>query len=225
MVSMDLERFGSELTATLADFLRSGEIDKALPRALSWCAAAAEAYSGQRPVACGSGCPHCCVLNVAVLWPEALQIADWLLSQMAVAALATTKERLARHRSWVRWMDDEERIIRREFCPLLDNNGNCSIHPLRPLTCRGVASLDRDSCRAAFDPIICERERTVPVDLRRRAAYDAAFTAMGTALRRQGLDDRSIDLGCGILAFVENPQLRTMFLSGAKLPATLWGQD
>ena len=92
--------------------------------------------------------------------------------------------------------------MRTSFCPLLDSDGACSIHPVRPLACRGVASLDSSCCRSAFDPIVDdERVRTVPADQMRRDAYDQAFMALGRALAGQSLDDRSIELGVGILAF------------------------
>jgi len=150
-------------------------------------------------------------------------IAELITRQWADAERADLLQRLVRHSNWARWMDDEERIIRQSFCPLLAADGCCSIHPLRPLACRGVASLERESCRQAFDPIISDQDRSVPSDLQRRMAYDSAFMAMAGALRHHGLDDRSIELGVGIRAFVEAPGLRTLFFSGERLPRELWG--
>ena len=223
MVQMNLDLFCDELTALLADSLGTGAVEGALAETLAFCAAEAEALCSGRPMACGRGCPHCCVLNVAVLLPEALLIAERITGQWADAERGELLQRLVRHSNWARWMDDEERIFRQAFCPLLAVDGSCSIHPLRPLACRGVASLDDASCRQAFDPIVDERDRTVPADLQRRRAYDAAFIAMAGALRQHGMDDRSIELGSGIRAFVEAPELRTLFFSGGRLPRELWG--
>lgn len=222
MVQLDSERLGNELTALLADGLAQGGGETALALALAHCAAAAENCCSGRPLACSSGCPHCCVLNVSVLLPEAIIIAGRLASRSTAAEQAKLRQRLAHHCSWSRWMDDEERISRLALCPLLDDAGNCSIHPLRPLACRGVASLDAGSCSRAFNPIISDQERTVPADLQRRLAYDDAFVAIGVALRRQGLDDRSIELGSGILAFIDTPALGDRFLAGQRLPRELW---
>jgi len=223
MAEMDFDLFGKELTAVLTGSLASGAFETTLAETLALCAAEAEALCSGRPMACGRGCPHCCVLNVAVLLPEALLIAEKITLNLAGAEQDELLQRLVHHSNWARWMDDEERISRRAFCPLLAADGSCSIHPLRPLACRGVASLDGESCRQAFDPIIDERERTVPADLQRRMAYDAAFIAIAGALRQHGLDDRSIELGSGIRAFVEAPELRTLFFSGGRLPRELWG--
>lgn len=217
------DRLGNELAALLADGLARGRAEATLALSLAHAAAAAETCCSGRPLACSSGCPHCCVLNVSVLLPEAIVIAARLTSRLTPAELAGLRLRLTRHCSWVRWMEDEERISRRSLCPLLDQDNGCSIHPLRPLACRGVASLDAASCRRAFDPIISsDQDRTVPVDLQRRLAYDDAFVALGVALRRQGLDDRSIELGSGILAFIDTPALGELFLAGQRLPRELW---
>lgn len=221
MESMDVDRFGTELAAFLADSLAKS-VTGALARTLAYCADAAESFCSGRPMACGRGCPHCCVLNVSVLLPEAMVIAEWIAPHHAGPAHAELLGRLVHHRNWSRWMDDEERIIRRAVCPFLDAGGNCSVHPVRPLACRGVASLDDGSCRSAFDPIISDQDRGVPSDLHRRMVYDTAFAAMGSALRHHGLDDRSIELGSGVLAFARFPGSGKLFISGGRLPREHW---
>ena len=215
--------FSTGLTAVLDEALQGARNAGSLAKAVACCGARAEAVCSGRPMACAAGCPHCCVLNVAILLPEGMIIADRLQESLAPAALRAMEKRLATHRNWGRWMDDEERIARLAVCPLLDDAGRCSVHPVRPLACRGVASLDNTCCREAFNPIISDQERTVPADLQRRAVYDAAFAALARTLRRHGLDDRSIELGVGVLAFLEHPGYRGLFLSGRELPRELWG--
>lgn len=215
--------FDTGLAALLDAALKGARNADSLAKAVVACAAAAEAVCSGRRMACVAGCPHCCVLNVAILLPEGMIIADRLKDRLPPAALGTVQKRLAAHRSCGRWMDDEERIAKLVVCPLLDDAGRCSVHSVRPLSCRGVASLDSTSCREAFNPVISDQERTVPADLLRRAAYDDAFTALALALRRHGLDDRSIELGTGVLAFLEHPGFRGLFLSGRELPRELWG--
>jgi len=220
---LNVEHFGAGLAAELNAML-AGRIDAAaLSRAVAHAAAAAEAVCRNRPMACAAGCPHCCVLNVAVLLPEGLAIAAMLQAQLAPAALDSLRQRLATHSSWVRWMDDEERTARTAYCPLLDAAGRCTVHPVRPLSCRGIASLDSSCCREAFNPVISDQERLVPADLLRRMVYDEAFRALARALRSSGLSDRSIDLVEGLRAFLERPGCRELYLSGGELPGELWG--
>jgi Fe-S-cluster containining protein len=209
----------SQLTVTLA-----GKRDTAaLAAAVAGSAAAAEAICAGRPMACTAGCPHCCVLNVAVLLPEAMIIAERIRERLSPPELAALQKQLRLHRCWVRWMDDEERILKHESCPLLDAAGSCTVHPVRPLACRGITSLDSQSCREAFAPSIVNDEMlTIPADLLRKSAYDEAFLALAQALKLYGLDDRSIELGSGVLAFMECPERRELFLSGARLPQEIW---
>lgn len=217
-----VDRFGSELTAVLVAALAGRRDAAALAQAVTESAAAAEAVCCERPMACTAGCPHCCVLNVAILLPECMVIADSLREQLPPLALDALRGRLKAHCRWVRWMDDEERITKNTACPLLDAAGHCTIHPVRPLVCRAVASFDRYSCQEAFSPVITDEPRLVQADLLRQVVFDAAFRALGQALRHHGLDDRSIELGGGVLAFLEHPDFRESLLNGGRLPSELW---
>ena len=216
------ERFGSGLTATLVADLDGVRDAASLALAVTKCAAAAEAVCCDRPMACAAGCPHCCVLNVSILLPEGMVIADRLLEGLPPPALDALRGRLAAHCRRVRWMEDDERVYQQVACPLLDAAGHCSIHPVRPLVCRAVASYDRSSCREAFSPVISDEDRLVDADPLRQAVFDEAFMALARAVRHHGLDDRSIELGSGVLAFLERPELRERLLSGGQLPAELW---
>jgi len=220
MAQCDLLLLDEELAAILSESLGKWDVEAVLMQGLTLCADRAEALCVGREMACARGCRHCCVLNVAVLLPEAMRIAETITA----TAWSALQKRLELHSNRERWMDDEERVMRAAFCPLLDTDGSCSIHPVRPLACRGVASLDSGRCRSAFNPIIDDdHDRTVPADLVRQMAYDQAFMALGKALFNHGLDDRSIELGVGVLAFARNPELKTLFISGGRLPRELWG--
>ena len=117
------DRFGSELAATLTAALAGARSFPALITAVTECAAAAEAASSGRSMACAAGCPYCCVLNVAILLPEGMIIAAWMRERLSPPELAAVQRSLAAHRSWARWMDDEERILKHMTCPLLDEAG------------------------------------------------------------------------------------------------------
>lgn len=170
-----VDRFGVELTAVLITVLEGTRDAAALSQAVTKCAAAAEEACSDRPMACAAGCPHCCVLNVAILLPECMVIADSLLEQLSSSALGALRARLAAHSRFVRWMDDEERITKKTACPMLDAAGHCTIHPVRPLVCRAVASFDRYSCQEAFSPVITHEPRLVQADMLRQMVFDTAF--------------------------------------------------
>lgn len=217
MAQSDLHLLDDELAAILSDTRRNDNVEAGLMQALALCVDRAEALCAGREMACARGCRHCCVLNVSILLPEAMRIEETIRTEWSASAWNALQKRLENHSNRERWMDDEERVMRGAFCPLLDAEGACSIHPVRPLACRGVASLDSSCCRSAFDPIIDDEcVRSVPADLMRRDTYDQVFMALGRALASHGLDDRSIELGVGILAFAQKPDLRILYMSGGR---------
>lgn len=216
------DTFTSALSASLVEALKGSNTLAALAAAVAQAAEEAESICGGRPMACAAGCPHCCVLNVAALLPEALLIADWIGERLGKPELDQLKRSLAGHRSSTRWMEDEERVAKHALCPFVDSSGSCLIHPVRPLACRAVTSLDSGSCREALAPVIADEARLVPTDLLRQSVYDAVFKALAGAISVRGLDHRSIELGSGVLAFLEHPEYRDSFLIGGRLPSELW---
>jgi hypothetical protein len=174
-------------------------------------------------VDCRAGCPFCCVLNVSVLLPEASAIAERLAAVLPAAELAALIDRLDYQRKRVRWMDDGERVRKQIYCPFLDLSGRCSIHPFRPLVCRGVTSLDSTLCREALDPTELDVPRPVPMNLAHRKVMDEAFRACARAIGACGMDTRSIELAAGVGAFLTSPGLSGMLLAGGRLSDGIWG--
>lgn len=217
------EEFSHRLSAQITPLLSVPGDFETLSRAVSLCCEEAERACSGRPAACFAGCPHCCVLNVAALLPEAAVIAAWLNERLSRNEIGILSGLLDSHASWSRWMDDDERISRTAYCPFLDKDACCSIHPVRPLACRGVVSLDSSRCREAFTPVISDDERGVPSDLLRRAVFDEAFATLAHGLKQCGMDDKSIELGTGVLAFLVEPECMEGLLAGRKLPRKLWG--
>jgi hypothetical protein len=58
--------------------------------------------------------------------------------------------------------------------------------------------------------------------LLRQAAYDEAFRVLARTMGDHGLDNRSIELSSGILAFLENPDYRDLLCRGGRLPDDPW---
>lgn len=215
---------GDRLFRIASGLLREARSTAGLVRAVAEFVAAAE-EEGQggaaRPVACRAGCPHCCVLNVTVLLPEAAAIATRLAAEAGSAGYAPLRARLDHQRKRVRWMEDGERVRRQIGCPFLDAAGSCAIHPYRPLLCRGVTSLDSDLCRAALDPTELEVPAAVPMDLERKTVMDEAFCALARALAACGMEERGVELAAGVWAFLAHPELGERLLSGGPLPPEL----
>jgi hypothetical protein len=151
--------------------------------------------AGEPAPACAKGCASCCTVNVGALAPEGAAVAAFLRRGVPPEALAGQAARLLRFHDQVRWLEDGERIRAGLRCPFLDGQGACSIHPVRPLACRALTSLDAADCRRALQ----ERGEgdgpgTVRMNLLQKVLYDEAHAALGEALARRGLDARRRDV-------------------------------
>jgi Fe-S-cluster containining protein len=159
-------------------------------------------------VACGPGCGHCCVVNVAVLEPEAHAIAHHLRTTWSPEAVDDLRQRLAELVRASRWLDDEERLMLRRPCAFLDAAGSCSIHPVRPLLCRKVTSINPEDCRDSVARHAFGETVPVIADLFHQQVFEEAFLAFGRALDHLGRNARSIRLSEGVLKLLNGSESR-----------------
>lgn len=174
---------------------------------------------GMPPAACGPGCAGCCTVNVGTSALEGAVAAAWLRERLAAADRAPLAARLLAFHEYVRWLEDHQRVAERLACPLLDPAGRCTIHPVRPLACRSVSSLDAGDCAAALaGSSEGEGEPLVRMDVAQQALYQEAFAALGAALARRGLDARTRDVSGMVGVFLDDATLLTPVLGGAQVP-------
>ena len=95
---------------------------------------------------CRPGCSRCCSLRVGVSAPEALVIADRLISS-GDAQDRMRIERLTQVAQVVEGFDLPEWGRRKTACPLLEAE-LCSLYSIRPISCRGLATTDVEKCVA-----------------------------------------------------------------------------
>ncbi|BDG05508.1 YkgJ family cysteine cluster protein [Anaeromyxobacter oryzae] len=169
--------------------------------------------------ACRPGCATCCTVNVATLAVEGAAIAAFLRRRLGADEARRRGTTLLEFHARVRWLDDADRIRARLACPFLDERGACAIHPVRPLACRGVSSLDAADCRRA----LAERADDdgpgfVRMSLLQRAVHDVALGALGEALAAYGLDARTRDVSAMAGLFLADPARASAFAGGARLP-------
>jgi len=169
-------------------------------------------------VVCGPGCGACCVLNVAVLFPEAVAITRFLQRRFLLDEITALQTRLEELQRKTRWLDDEERIFLREPCAFLDNLGRCLIHAVRPLLCRSITSTDAQACHDAIAMVALQEAPIVEMDLFQKKLVDTVYCEFGWALECLGLDHRPMRLSSAVLALLEDPELVALFLSGEKVP-------
>lgn len=103
-------------------------------------------------IECKPGCWYCCMMPVAATAFEAA-MAFVAIQKLPEEDRQRIFQRLEEHVLLQRDAIENSPIKRADFsrqCPLLANDGRCSIYDSRPLTCRGVLSTDAERCRRAF---------------------------------------------------------------------------
>jgi hypothetical protein len=154
------------------------------------------------PVACRKGCSPCCVSKVVVVAPEVIRIAEHLRRTLDEGALAALLERVRAADERTRGLTRAERAEAGVPCPLLED-GACSVHPVRPLLCRGWSSLDASACERHFaDPA------RVPVAPAYVPAYElasAVLAGLGRAALDAGRDGTLLELVAALRIGLERP--------------------
>lgn len=153
--------------------------------------------------ACRPGCASCCHTAVAVSAPEAFAIMAYLRQHAGADDLAEVRRRVEANRALA------ERCSRREYlqklvpCALLTEDGNCRVHPVRPLACAGYLSTSREACEAEF-----QRQpgrAAVPIDEQAMFGVLAAARGLEDACAAAGLDGESRELHAMLLRLWDDP--------------------
>lgn len=150
------EAWQNELTSQVANAghaaLRSSvnleEVVRVTREAMDATAALAEGFLAQAPVGalgCKPGCDHCCYQSVGVTPAEALTIVQHLQRSRSTAELERLRAKIASARERTRGLTAAERYSPEHPCAFLEG-AQCSIYEVRPLSCRGMNSLDAGEC-------------------------------------------------------------------------------
>lgn len=169
--------------------------------------------------ACAAGCAACCTVNVATQAVEGLVAAAWLAARLDGPGRAARARELLAFHDRVRWLEDEDRIAAHEACPLLTEDGRCSIHPVRPLSCRSLSSLDPADCHRALEERVArDGGGEVRMNVLQHALYTDAVAELQAAAARAGLDARCRDVSGMIGIFLADPARVERYLAGERLP-------
>jgi len=161
-------------------------------------------------VACKAGCDHCCYQSVGVTALEALAIAAHLRTTLSTEALGAVARHVAETYRATRGLSTAERFSPNHPCVFLEA-GRCSVYEVRPLSCRGMNSLDAGECatrlrepeaRAAFLATGAgSRSFMEPI-----RAFHAVSAGLQLSLSElYGLDMRPLDLVAAIHLLLNGP--------------------
>ncbi|MEZ4300564.1 MAG: YkgJ family cysteine cluster protein [Polyangiaceae bacterium] len=122
----------------------------ALARAEELSRVAREREPSKAPIACARGCSACCAAKVLVAPPEVVRMAEHAKKTLSPEALAALTERVREAHERSRGMTRTERVQASIPCPVLDEEGGCLLHEVRPIICAGWNSIDKAGCDAHF---------------------------------------------------------------------------
>jgi len=168
-------------------------------------------------VACRASCSDCCILNVSVLFPEAIALCRFLRSRFDWQALIPLRNRIEELHVRTRWLRDDERAAIHEPCAFLDEIGRCLIYPVRPLLCRSVTSLDPSLCREVLTAPPFSETGTVQMNLFQKGLMEAAYCGFSAALDQLDLDGRPWRLTSAVHRLLTVPGAVGKFLSGHRM--------
>jgi hypothetical protein len=130
-------------------------------------------------LACCAGCSICCSLRVDVFAHEVFLIAHYIWSHFSPEELATLHTRLAAHEDRVLPLTPYEHATTNIRCPLLRDDGCCSVYAARPHSCRRHHSQDLAACQYTYDH---------PADLETPAAHHQELYYTLTEAMLQGFE-------------------------------------
>lgn len=172
-----------------------------------------------KPLACRQGCYFCCYLPVTTDIPTAIRIAEHMRAGLATDALSAARQRIADYCSAWSKVDSRRRFQSRLRCPLLVD-GNCSVYPARPLSCRGWNSIDASECEEDRDHP--DRMLTTPSYLPHRLVSRGADHGIIQGLERSGLDAHEVDLVPALAILFDVPDAVDRWLAGGDVFKTAW---
>jgi Fe-S-cluster containining protein len=175
----------------------------------------------ETPIACQRGCSTCCQAKVLVVAPEVLRMGDHLRKNKNAAEIDALLERIREADGKTRGLTRAARAEAHVSCPLLDSDGGCSIHEVRPLVCRSWTSYDAKLCEAYWQE---PRGKLTPPQW--PVGYElsqAVLAGLGKACLDRGLDGVPLELIAALRIVLERPNAGERWLK--KLPVFLAARD
>ncbi len=170
------------------------------------------------PIACKANCPWCCHIRLTASPPEVLAVLDHIHRTFAADDLAALKRKVANIDPFTRGRGGEERARQRLPCPLL-KDGSCSVHAVRPLSCRAVVSVDVGACMRAYESRM--RDPVPQHELQYQAANAIGY-GMYAGLVDAGFKVENVEMNAALAIGLNDPDAGKRWLAGNDVfkPAT-----
>jgi Fe-S-cluster containining protein len=158
----------------------------------------------EQPLACAVGCTFCCHQYVGLSMPELAILTKFIQSNFKAAQITRLIGRLNEVASATKGMGQFERAASKIDCPLLDQTSRqCSIYATRPLTCRGMHSLDRDACEA--DDATPGQNHPIPQYESHKSIVQSIAIGLQLGLAENDIEPEELELTSALLQALTGP--------------------
>lgn len=183
---------------------------RALKRAEDTIAKVLKLVPPPSPIACQAGCPWCCHIRLTASAPEVLVVLKYIRDTFSNGEIAALKRKIANIDGFTRRLDGEARAKLRLPCPLL-KDGSCSVHEVRPLSCRGVVSVDVGACKRAYDS---HMQEPVPQHELQIQAANAIGYGIYAGLADAGFDLEDLEFTAALALGLEDKDIGKRWVNG-----------
>lgn len=195
--------------------------EQACVRAEQLVGAAMHHEPPEMPIACRRGCSTCCQAKVLVVAPEVIRIGAFLRRTKTAQDLTQLLERIRETDALTRGLSRDARAEAHVPCPLLDTDGGCSVHDVRPLVCRSWTSYDAGACITYWQAPT--GRRTPPQWPVGYELLQAVLAGLGRACVDRGLDGMPLEFIAALRIVLERPNAGERWLK--KLPVFSLARD
>jgi Fe-S-cluster containining protein len=177
---------------------------------------------------CKAGCSSCCKTHAVLVTPvEALRIAAHVRATRDAEGVAVLLARLEAVGRRTALMNLKERAESRLPCPLLhEATGACTVHPARPIVCRGYNSLDASFCERALEA--GDPAARPPANLDQAAACRHVFAGLALGGAANGREPGPFELVAALRCALSTHDAESRWLAGEPIFAdarTLVGDE
>lgn len=156
-------------------------------------------------IQCSAGCHYCCYLKVTASIPEILIIMDHLEHTDQLDLFRKEIKNSPHHFPASEIAEDRWWVETRIPCLFLNKDTRlCKIYEVRPFTCRGYHSLDKQACQKGYEEKILTPIPCYPDLKRSREVYSISFER---AMQQMGKDSKQVILSEKATALLTNPHL------------------
>jgi len=170
------------------------------------------------PYACEKGCSWCCHQTVMVIAPEVLSVKAYIEGAFEADAIQAMRDRLASRTVQISGHSTPERQSKGISCGLLADAAY-SVHPGRPLPCRGGFSADAGFCQDLFQnftTVIADADagtREEPFLVVPKTLFNSGQVGLTKAFKNLGYECRPLELTTALDIALSRPNIAEEWLA------------